>query len=226
MVPGLAVALALGGCTGDDTARTVTVDRTVTVTPDGRPYAAPGVGDFGDDGLPDPAVPARPAPAEPAADGDDGVPDPDAGPLPLEPGGAARVLGAVRERVGTMPQFTSINLYGTYAVLYVRDPGAPGNVDRYVWRDGRVGDPEPVRIQRERVGPAAFRPAEVNLGRVPALVARGRRVPIELPSVCCVLIARQVPFRKDIVMTVPVSGTRETATLLADAGGTVRRIVR
>ncbi|MFN8121168.1 MAG: hypothetical protein U0237_01930 [Thermoleophilia bacterium] len=220
-----AAALAWSGCSGGDTARMVTVERTVTVTADGRPFT-PG---NPDDGIADPVEPVTAAPVTetPPANGDDGVPDPDAGPAPWEPGGMARLLGDLRARFGgTLPQFTSIGIYDGYAVFYVRDPDKPGNVDRYLWRDGRLFDPQPVQIRRESVGPAAFRAREVNLARVPALVARARRIPIESPDVCCVLVSRQVPFSRAIQMTVSVSGPRESATLLADATGTIRRITR
>jgi len=189
------------------------------VTPDGRPFVVPG------DGVAGPATPEVPAPPAPRG-GDDGVPDAGAGPLPLEPGGAARALAALRARLGYMPQLTSIGLYDTYAIFTARDRDAPGHVDRYVWRDGAVDDGEPERIARDRVGPAAFRAGEVRLARVPALVARALQVPIELPEVCCVLISRQVPFRRDIMMTASVTGSRESATVLADARGRVVRILR
>jgi hypothetical protein len=214
--------LALAGCGAGDAARTITVERTVPVTADGRPFARPDA----DDGIADPAEPATPESPAPPANGDDGVPDPDPGPLPLDPGGAARVLADLRAAVGTTPQFTSIGLYDGYAVLYVRDPARPGNVDRYVWRDGAIGDPEPVRIRREQVAPAAFRASEVRLARVPALVRRALRVPVEAPEVCCVLISRRVPFSRDIQMTVAVSGPRESVSVIADATGRVGRIVR
>jgi len=126
--------LALAGCGAGDEARTVTVERTVTVTADGRPFARPDP----DDGIAEPAEPTPPESPPPPANGDDGVPDPDPGPLPLDPGGAARVLADLRAAVGATPQFTSIGFYDGYAVLYVRDPAKPGNVDRYVWRDGAV----------------------------------------------------------------------------------------
>jgi len=216
---GAAVVLA-AGCGGGDTARTVTVERTVTVTADGRPLDAGNP----DDGI---AGPVEPVTSETPLSGDDGVPDAAAGPAPLEAGGAARILADLRARLGgTSPQFTSLGLYDGHAVLYVRDPDHPANVDRYVWRDGELSDPDPVRIRREDVGPAAFRAREVNLGRVPALVSRARRIPIESPAVCCVLVSRQVPFSRAIQMTVAVSGPRESATLVADAAGTVRRITR
>ncbi len=214
--------LALAGCGAGDEARTVTVERTVTVTADGRPFARPDP----DDGIAEPAEPTPPESPPPPANGDDGVPDPDPGPLPLDPGGAARVLADLRAAVGATPQFTSIGFYDGYAVLYVRDPAKPGNVDRYVWRDGAVGDPQPVQVRREQVGPAAFRASEVRLARVPALVRRALRVPIEAPDVCCVLVSRQVPFSRDIQMTVAVSGPRESVSVIADATGRVRRIVR
>jgi hypothetical protein len=227
LTPALGAALLLAaGCSGEDAAVTVTIERTVTVTADGRPLPAGNP----DDGIADPAEPALPAepesPPEPA-NGDDGIPDGYTGPAPWEPGGVQRVLADLRARFGgTLPQFTSIGVYDGYAVLYVRDPGKPGNVDRYFWRDGEVQDPSPVRIRPEQVASAAFRAREVNLARIPALVARARRVPIESPQVCCVLVSRQVPHSRAIQMTVAVSGTRESATLLADATGRVRRIFR
>lgn len=227
LAPALGAALLLAaGCSGEDAAVTVTVERTVTVTADGRPLPAGNP----DDGIADPAEPVLPAePETPVApvNGDDGVPDGYTGPAPWDPGGMARVLDDLRPRFGgTLPQFTSIGVYDGYVVFYVRDPEKPGNVDRYLWRDGEVQDPSPVRIDRAQVAPAAFRAREVNLDRVPTLVARGRRVPIESPQVCCVLVSRQVPYSRAIQMTVAVSGTRESATLLADATGRVRRILR
>lgn len=219
----VAAALPAAGCSGGDTARTVTVERTVTVTADGRPLSTGNP----DDGIADPVEPVEPVTASPPSNGDDGVPDPPAGPAPWDPGGMARLLGDLRARFeGTLPQFTSIGIYDGYAVFYVRDPERPGNVDRYLWREGELFDPQPVQIRREAVGPAAFRAGEVRLSRVPALIARARRVPIESPDVCCVLISRQVPFSRAIQMTVSVSGPRESATLLADATGRVRRISR
>gem|GEM_PF-5950000 len=241
LTPCLVALLLAGACSAGDGADrvTVTVDRVIDA--DGRTVAVitraggdPGAAAPGrDDGIPDVAGGDDGLPAAPGGDdglpdapgGDDGLPDPARVPRPLEEGGAAAAYRALAQTLGYRPEVVWIGLYGDYALFSVRDRDRPRNIDRYEWRDGRIGAPEPERMSAEEIGRRVFRPAQVDLSAVPRLVARARRVPIESPEVGGVLIARGF-FGAGIAMVANVNGPRESAQVRADARGRVYQVLR
>lgn len=203
-----AAVAAAAGCSSarDDAAvRTVEVTRTVTVS------GAPANGDDG--------VPGRTVDAVPADDA------PDAVTAPLAPGGARAAVRRVTRHLGYTPEFASIGLYGSYAILRVRDRARPRNLDAYTVRTGRVSGPDPVRIDGDRVAGEVFPLSAVDLDAVPRLVARAQRLDLEDAEVCCVIVQRAGGAR-EVAFHVNVSGSRESAQLRADARGRVTGIVR
>ncbi|HEX8802785.1 MAG TPA: hypothetical protein VF743_01290, partial [Acidimicrobiales bacterium] len=56
-------------------------------------------------------------------------------------------IGALYEAIGTdEARATDVTLYPGYVIVEAQDPDAADHIDRYTWRDGDVGDPEPVHL--------------------------------------------------------------------------------
>ena len=122
------------------------------------------------------------------------------------PGAFADLLAAA----GSPTQVIEVAVYDTYAFLAYRDPANPGNLDRRIWRDGRVGDAEPNPID-DRVDadtePSLFGPGELDPGLVARLIGDAP-THYELPTqVTHVLIDRFLPFDERVLIRVYASPT-------------------
>lgn len=103
----------------------------------------------------------------------------------------------------------------------------PRNVDRYVWRDGVISGPEPVRIvgAADELPARLFRASAVNLRAVPRLARRGDRLPFEGSETSGIIIESGRPFVPFVRFLVNVSGTRESRQMRADPRGRVYEII-
>jgi hypothetical protein len=147
------------------------------------------------------------------------------GPVNLFIGGAD---GAVRDLVaaaGGATQAIEITIYDTYAFLAYRDPANPGNIDRRIWREGVVGDPDPNPID-DRVDadtePGLFGLAEVDLSILPRLTADAPSH-YDMPvNVTHVIIDRFLPFDERVLIRVyatPADGRSGGGYISYDTAG-------
>ncbi len=115
------------------------------------------------------------------------------------------------------------NLYTTYLIADVQDPGTPANVDEFMLRNGTVGTSSPVTLSGGGdLESNLFSDSDVNWNAIPGLVGAAlTQIPIEGAKVTHVHVARNLPFSPDIQIRVFVDGTRGSGYLDADAQGNI-----
>jgi hypothetical protein len=130
----------------------------------------------------------------------------------FEAGGATAVAAKYRERIGGRVRALELALYPTYAFLEAQDPKQKENVDRYPFRNGVVGESEPVRVMGPgKLEDSLFSLEEVDLSVVPRIVADAQaELAIADGHVSHVLLERDLPFRKEVRFTVYVSSPRKS----------------
>ena len=120
------------------------------------------------------------------------------------------------------------NLYTTYLIADVQDPGTPANVDEFILRNGTVGPSAPVDITGGGdLESNLFSDSDVNWNAIPGLVGAAlTQIPIEGAKVTHVHVARNLPFSPDIQIRVFVDGTRGSGYLDADAQGNITKVTQ
>jgi hypothetical protein len=143
------------------------------------------------------------------------------------PGAAQRVVDAIVRELGPR-RVRYVNFYESYVIFEAQDPGTPDNIDRYTFRDGRLGPFEPVNVSGQTLADIEadlFAIGEVNWSAIPDLVrAALQQTALEGGSVALVSVERRLPFEPDVRIDVYVSGTRRNGWLEAAAGGTVLNV--
>jgi hypothetical protein len=207
----LAVAMALvAGCGGNDEDRFSAAARkaaTSTTTPTTAPTGDAG-GSGGATGEPSRST-STVAPAVPAAPGE----------------ALVAAVAAYRAALGTDAvqalQFTiHFPVGGTaYAALQSQDPAQPANVDERDWRDGKVGEPSPVRLTGTgTLAENLFAMSSVNWAAVADalpgakdLVAQKLGNPLaDSSGVTHVIVQKDLPFSDHTVARVYVDGGART----------------
>lgn len=132
------------------------------------------------------------------------------GPVDLFRTGATEAVAAIAAAAGDPAQAIEVSVYPEYAFLAYRDPAAPANIDRRMWRAGEVGDADPNPID-DRVDadsePQLWPLAELDLDRLPSLVADAPgRFALDV-AVTHVIIDRFLPFDPRVLIRVYASPT-------------------
>jgi hypothetical protein len=142
--------------------------------------------------------------------------------------GAALVDAAAKfkEKVGGPLKLLEMLVYPTYAKIQAQDPKKAENVDEYEFRNGKVSDPVPVKIQKMGSGaslePNLFPLDEVNLAGFAELITKAvAAAKIDDGKATHVMIKRGLPFNKDITLRVFIKGTRKDGWVEADAKGNI-----
>ena len=118
------------------------------------------------------------------------------------------------------------NLYTTYLIADVQDPGTPVNVDEFTLRNGTVGPSDPVTITGDGdLESNLFSDSDVNWNSIPGLVGAAlAQIPVEGAKVTHVHVARNLPFSPDVQIRIFVDGTRGSGYLDADAQGNIIKV--
>lgn len=145
-------------------------------------------------------------------------------------GGAPGAVADVIAAAGGPSQFAELALYPDYGFVAYRDPAAPDHIDERLWRDGKVDDARPNPID-DRVDassePKLFTLDEVDLAKVPELVADALTrydVPVEVTHV---IIDRFLPFDDRVLVRVyasPTDGRRGGGYVSYDRAGTLVKV--
>ena len=129
----------------------------------------------------------------------------DEGPVDLFTAGAPAALAEVAAAAGAPTEVIQITVYDTYLFLAYRDPAAPANIDRRLWRDGEVDDAAPNPID-DRVDadtePSLFLLAEVDLAILPRLTADAPSRFAQDVAVTHVIVNRFLPFDERVLIRV------------------------
>jgi hypothetical protein len=134
-----------------------------------------------------------------------GMPSGDGTGIDLFSQGAPEAVAEVLEAAGGPQQVYELAIYPTYLFVAYRDPVEPSHLDRRMWRAGTVQPPDANPID-DRVDadtePGLFAPGELDLARLPAMVADARArygVPVDATHV---LIDRFLPFDERVLVRV------------------------
>jgi hypothetical protein len=135
------------------------------------------------------------------------------------------VIEALNAEVGGpngQTRVTDVGIYPGYAVFTAQDPDTPRNLDRYYY-DGEFDPPEPVMISAtDTPETELFSVGEVNWAAIPGLVQTALdELNLEGGEVTYVGVFR---ISGVITIQIPVTGTRMSGTLRADAQGNVTEI--
>jgi len=140
------------------------------------------------------------------------------------PGAASRAIDAIVRELGPR-RVRYVNMYDSYVILEAQDPAKPENIDRYTYRDGRVGDFEPVNVSgqtQEDIEADLFGITDVDWGAIAGLAETlQRQTELEGGKVVLASVERNQPFDPDVRISMAMNGTRRNASLEATADGTV-----
>ncbi|MDO8389152.1 MAG: hypothetical protein Q7V57_01585 [Actinomycetota bacterium] len=139
-------------------------------------------------------------------------------------GGAPAALAVVLDGAipGTPTNFTSIDLYTDYSFATAQDPTRPDRLDRYSWRIGEVGAPEPQ--QNDATAPSkVFTITDMNWGLLAQRVAEAPSVlNVEDGEVTYVFVSRDsFDDAAPVVARIYVTGPRSSGYLVVGADGTI-----
>jgi hypothetical protein len=147
----------------------------------------------------------------------------------FEGAAAANVRTKLTERLGGSVRALEFLIYPEYVIVEAQDIEKPKHVDRYTYRNGALGDPDPVNVQRYRgkLDSHLFDLDDLALELVPMLVETTmRRLEYEDAKVTHIVIQRNLPFSKDVVIRVYAHGPRESGRVEFTADGKFKRVYR
>jgi hypothetical protein len=142
---------------------------------------------------------------------------------------AGSMIADVAAARGADPlRILQVVIYPTYAFAQVQDPSELTYVDEFPWRDGRVGDSEPVRLVGDGdLESNLFSSTDVAWDVIPATVASAaEQAAIRDGEITHVIVERDLPFKPDIVLRVYVNSPRESAYVEFDSQGKVLEVVK
>ncbi|HMJ11636.1 MAG TPA: hypothetical protein VK524_09505 [Polyangiaceae bacterium] len=143
---------------------------------------------------------------------------------------ALDVVGKFSQHLGGKPvRATQLVIYPEYAIIQAQDPAKPAHIDRYMYRNGVIGDPDPVNVQsvRGKLDDHLISLDEVALDKLPELVAATLRdLGYEEAKVSHVIVESNRPFSKHVVMRVYASGPRESGRIDYTGAGKVLRVYK
>lgn len=122
--------------------------------------------------------------------------------------GPATAVAAVRAAAGDPGQLIEITVYDTYLFVAYVDPAAPDRIVRRLWRGGNVGEAEANPIDDAVDGstrPKLFGVGDVDLARLPQMVADAPSHYDEPVEVTHVIIDRFLPFDQRVLVRVYAS---------------------
>jgi hypothetical protein len=132
-----------------------------------------------------------------------------------------RAIAELKKRIPGPVQALSLLVYPTYIVLQAQDPAATTNVSQYVYREGAVSEPVPVKLLGTgKLDDNLFLLDTAKLDAIPRLAKRAQiKANIPEGSVARVLLKRNLPETTDIEFRVFVTSQRRDAVFVADEGG-------
>jgi hypothetical protein len=140
------------------------------------------------------------------------------------PGAAQRAIDAIVRELGPR-KVRDVNMYDSYVIFETQDPAKPENIDRYTYRNGKVGDFEPVNVSgqsQEDIEADVFPITDVNWGAIAGLSATFlAQTELEGGTVVLASVERNLPYQPDVRIDMSMIGLRRNASLQAAADGTV-----
>ncbi|MBX3300082.1 MAG: hypothetical protein KF736_11535 [Acidobacteria bacterium] len=112
-----------------------------------------------------------------------------------------------------------LSFYDSYAIVELQDPAKPENVDSYTYRDGKLSQPNPVKlIGGGKLSDNIYPIKDVNLKGLPALTKEvmSKLEGVEGGRMIGYVISRGLPFSKDVRIVPLTNATRKSVSAAAD----------
>lgn len=132
------------------------------------------------------------------------------------------------ERLGSPVMVKELVLYPSYAIAEAQDPKNKQHLDRYVYRSGALGSPEPVRLSSSErdVNKVVFSLDQIAFDKLAGMIQSALKdLPVEEGKVTHVILTRDV-FTKGVpAIRVYVNGPRDSGYVEYAANGKRGRVV-
>src|SRR5687768_12225307 len=130
----------------------------------------------------------------------------------------------IKKAVAGKVMVHELTLYDKYAKLHIQDPRRKENLDEYTYRDGKVGEPTPVKLSgdytQEDLDAYCFPLDSVDFGLVPVMIQDARqRLKMPDGKTSTLTLKRGWPFNNDVRWYVGVSDARHTGMVQYDLKG-------
>ncbi len=139
----------------------------------------------------------------------------------LDPSALAQALTAMTDALGNEITALELDVYPSRVVLQAQDPASPVRILQYVYRNGALETPRPVRLQGTgKLEENTFRLHDARLDRIPELTKRAiAAVDGKHGRVSHVLLRRNLPHDVDVRFRVYVTSPIRDGYLDATADG-------
>jgi len=133
----------------------------------------------------------------------------------------AAALAEIKKQVPGPIHALSLLVYPDHLVLQAQDPTSPETALQYVFRDGAVSNPVPVKLLGTgKLSDNVFPLDAAKVDAIPRLAREAKtRANIPEGTVARILLRRNLPESMDIQFRVFVSSQRRDATFEADQTG-------
>ena len=136
--------------------------------------------------------------------------------------------GKIKAALGGPVMIRELVIYETYAIFSAQNPNKKEHVDRYTYRNGAVGDSQPVSLgsDKKRLGQILLPLDSVVFSIIPGLAERARaELKIEDGKVSHIYVERDSPFnRGEPVIRVYVRGERDSGFVEYSLKGQKKRV--
>jgi hypothetical protein len=121
-----------------------------------------------------------------------------------------------------------LTIYDKYAIFEAQNPKNKDHVDRYTYRDGEVGDSDPVSLgsDKKKLDSILFPLDSVDLTMIPGLVERARTAlkDVENGKASHIIIEKGSFGRGEPVIRVYISGERDSGYVEYSLKGQQKRV--
>jgi hypothetical protein len=130
----------------------------------------------------------------------------------------------IRKAVAGRVMVHELTLSDDYAKLQIQDPRRKENLDEYTYRDGKLGDPIPVKLSgdytQEDLDAFCFPLESVDFALVPVMIQDAKqRLKMPEGKTSTLSLKRGWPFNNDVRWYVGVSDARHTGMVQYDLKG-------
>jgi hypothetical protein len=140
---------------------------------------------------------------------------------------AAQLKNAIPGRV----MIQELTLYHNYAILDIQDPKRKENIDRWTYRDGKLGEPEPVKMSGDYtqadLDSEVFPLESIDLKLIPTMIQDAKeRLKMPEGKNFALSLKRGRPFNEEVRWRVGMSDERHTGSVEYDLKGRKKSIVK
>jgi hypothetical protein len=142
---------------------------------------------------------------------------------------ASDVPVQIRKAVAGKVMISELTLSDDYVEMQIQDPKRKENLDEYTYRDGKIGEPIPVKISgdytQEDLDASLFPLESVDFGLVPTMILDAKqRLKMPDGKAGILTLKRGWPFHNEVRWMVSVSDARHTGMVQYDLKGRKKEV--